>query len=48
MDGSVAGHNHKKRVPSTCFTGNSIVMKSESKVQFNSWYVFEYLQKHNI
>jgi hypothetical protein len=48
MDGTVAGHNHKHIILSTCWIGNSILMKSESKVQFNSWYVFEHLQQHNI
>ena len=43
MDGPVAGHNHTHIVPSMCRTGNSILMKSESKLQFNSWYVFEHL-----
>ena len=47
MDGPVAGHNHKHIVPSTGWTGKSILMRSESKLQFNSWYVFEHLQQHN-
>jgi len=44
---SCPGHNHKHTVPSKCWIGNSILMKSESKVQFNSWYVFEHLWQHN-